>query len=468
MNNYNTIALCALFVMVGAQCAHAQKKTRTYHENFKVAKDVELDINTSYADIEFETWNKDQVDVQALIEIEGATPEQIEASFKSDPVKIIGNSKLIEISTSSRNRELIVLDPENLKDLNIDLSNIMEWNGNKIEIPALPELPEVPEMVEIPPLPPMPPMKIQYFDYEAYKKDGELYLEKWKKEFDKDFSKDYQKKIQEWGRQMELKHKEMADQQKELAAEHQEKAQEERERILQSRQEALIERKKAMDLKREDRANVFFYSDKGNNKNYKIKKTIKIKLPKSTKIKMNVRHGEVKLAENTHNMNATLSYATLLGATIDGDKTYIDASYSPVSVQKWNYGQLITDYSDKVNIHEVGTLTLNATFSDVTIEKLLQRAFIKNDFGPLRIQTVSNDFTDLHVQVQNAELFCKLPTTAYDLVVNGTDSNIKYPKEVAMDIVKNGYNTLYKGYNSNKGSGKSIVVTSKFSDIDLQ
>ena len=183
---------------------------------------------------------------------------------------------------------------------------------------------------------------------------------------------------------------------------------------------------------------------------------------------MNVRHGEVKLAENTHNMNANLSYATLLATTIDGDKTYINASYSPVSVQKWNYGQLKTDYSDKVTINEVGNLTLSATSSDVTIKKLLQKAFIKNDFGLLRINTISNNFTDLDIQVQNTELYCTLPTSAYNLVVNSTNSQVKYPSDITLNETKNGYTTLYKGHHLNDGSGKSIVITSKFSDLLLQ
>ncbi len=68
---------------------------------------------------------------------------------------------------------------------------------------------------------------------------------------------------------------------------------------------------------------------------------------------MNVRHGEVKLAENTNNIDATLSHASLLAATIDGDKTMVMASYSPVSVEKWNYGQLHTDYSENVDLKEV-------------------------------------------------------------------------------------------------------------------
>src|SRR5690606_24949974 len=252
--NYGTIALLALFMLAGINSVYAQKRTKTFHENFKVANNAVLDLNTSYADIEFETWNKDQVDIQAIIEIEGATEEQLEASFSSNPIKITGNSKLIEISTGSLNHKLFAFAPEDLKDLNIDISELI-WDVNKIEAPVLPELPEIPYLSEIAPIPPMPPVRIQHFDYEAYKKDGEQYLEKWKKEFDKDFSKDYQKQMEEWGKHMELKHKEMAEKYKEravkigeAAVKRQEKLQEVQARIMVVRNEALAKGKEAMDL----------------------------------------------------------------------------------------------------------------------------------------------------------------------------------------------------------------------------
>src|SRR5690554_1027386 len=122
--NYNAMAFLALMLLVGVNSAYAQKRTKTFHENFKVSNNAVLDLNTSYAYIEFETWNKDQVDIQAIIEIEGAIEEQLEASFSSNPIKITGNRKLIEISTGSLNHKLFAFAPENLKDLNIDISEL--------------------------------------------------------------------------------------------------------------------------------------------------------------------------------------------------------------------------------------------------------------------------------------------------------------------------------------------------------
>ena len=108
-------------------------------------------------------------------------------------------------------------------------------------------------------------------------------------------------------------------------------------------------------------------------------------MPKSTTIRMNVRHGEVKMAGDTKNLNANLNHASLFAATIDGDNTKIVASYSPISVQHWNYGDLQVDYSEKVELQEVHNLYLSATSSDVAIDKLSKVAFIKNNFGPLSI-----------------------------------------------------------------------------------
>ncbi|MCM4168796.1 hypothetical protein KCTC52924_02489 [Arenibacter antarcticus] len=496
------MAVAAMYILVGSSGAYAQKRTKTIHENFNIGNDAVLEIITSYADIEFETWNRNEIDIVAVIEIEGATPEEVEANFTNIPIKIIGNSKKIEISTGSKHRQLLAFDADSFRNLDIDILDDLDWNEHEIEISALPMIPEIME------IPPMPPMNIQHFDYEAYKKDGEAYMKEWKKEFDKSFSKEYQDKLEEWGKRMEVKREEIREKRQERVEERQEaiqerigKMQEAQEKRKEVMEEARSQRGEEMELKRREQRdrnqhkkmvlerdslklkreelfemgdkhrqgpNIFYFSDKGDHRNYKIKKTIKIKLPKSTKIIMNVRHGEVKLAENTNNISATLSYATLLASTIDGDKTSINASYSPVSVQKWNYGELKTDYSERVHIKEVGNLRLNATFSDVTIESLLSKAVIKNDFGPLSINAVSKDFEDLEIQLQNAELRCNLPTTAYNIVVNSSNSKVEFPKDLGLQKNKNGYSTSYKGYNGKKDSGKSIVINSKYSDIKLQ
>ncbi|MEG3660038.1 OmpH family outer membrane protein [Arenibacter palladensis] len=497
--------ITTVILLMCASVVWGQKKTKTFHENFNVTNEVVLELSTSYADIEFETWNKNQVDITAVVELEDVSEEEANNYFKREPVKIVGNSKNISISTALGHREFVTYNTE---DIDIDFLDQFNGVGGAHNIAPLVELPELPELPEVMELPPLPPMNIQPFDYEAYKKDGEAYLKEWKKEFDKGFGKDYESKMEEWSKKMDLKRAESDKRRLEMEKKREEAHQERLEKLQEIQSQRMEINGKAqeqmaksitsgkqlreiqkdmktitieidstdgksrefifMEERHPTAPNVFYSIKKGGDKNLKVKKTIKIKLPKSTKIKMNVRHGEVILAESTKNLSATLSYSTLLASTIDGDKTYIDASYSPVSVQKWNYGQLKADYSEKVNIKEVENLTLNATFSDVTIENLMQKAFIKNNFGPLVINSISKDFTDLDVNLQNAEFRCVLPQTAFNIAVNGTNSELVHPKELHMVKTKNGYNTLNKGYHINKTSGKSIIINSKFTEVVLR
>ena len=222
------------------------------------------------------------------------------------------------------------------------------------------------------------------------------------------------------------------------------------------------------DSLRVHRPGIFYLSTDGKNKNYKVKKKIKIKMPKSIRLQLNVRHGEVKLAEHTKNINATLSYSRLQAATIDGDKTTIVASYSPVSVQNWNYGQLRTDYSDGVWLREVKNLHLNANSSNVTIDKILKSVYVQNDLGALTIKAVDSNFKDLDITVQNGEVFCNLPSTSYTIYLDGTHSKLTTPASLVLDRSKNQYQVIHKGYYKDKASANAIVITSKYSDVVLE
>lgn len=498
--NIRMLVIATILTMVVFPSCYAQKKTKTFQENFNVGKETVLEINTSYSDLEFETWNRNQVAIVAIVEIEGATEEEATTIFSGAPIKIMGNSKKIEISTGSQYRSQFPFTPDGFREIHGDVLSDLEGMRHEIEMEVLPKLPEVPELPELPEImeiPPLPPINMQPFDYEAYKKDGAAYMKEWKKEFDKSFSQEYQDSMEEWSARMEIRreklrerHRERAEEQREAMEERREKMEEARKNRMEAmeasrkelREELAVRRNelresvhgRVMEMERESPSqkhrhgpNVFYFSEKGSHRNYKIKISIKIKLPKNMKIKMNVRHGEVKLAESGNNIEATLSYASLWANDIAGDQTSIKAFYSPLSVERWNEGRLRADYSEKVTIKEVGKLSLSATFSDITIESLLSEATIKNDFGPLDIQRVSKDLKSLDIKLQNAELRCKLPSSPYTISVTGTHSEVVLPKGLSLQKVINGPSTSYTGYKDKKDSGTSISVNSHFSEVAL-
>lgn len=446
----------------------AQEESKTFKERFIVAEDAVVNINTSYADIEFETWDKDEVAISATITLEGATKEEAENYFKNSPIEILGNSKEIKISSKSKNNDFFA---------SFDSDHVFDHGGMRIEVPEIASfVVTVPEIAPFPEMPPLPLTDAFTFDYEAYQKDGDDYMKKWQKNFEKSFDKKHQKRLEEWAERMEERG-EAIEERMEAYNERREMLLEKRREKLEQREEKLQERREKIQEERAERSmiihsnanspNIFYYANEGEQKNFKIKKTIKISLPKSTRIKMDVRHGEVKLAENTKNLNANLSHSSLWAVTIDGEETTVSAAYTPVSVQKWNYGQLSTSYSEEISLSEVVQLQLQATSSDVTIEKLFNKAFIKNDFGAVHVLELGNDFKELDISVKNGELNVTVPKVATNIYVKGNTSTLKMPEGLQMIETKNGNTTIYKGHHLNNNSNKSIIITSDYSEVVL-
>ncbi len=489
MNKLFKIAPKQLITVLGA-CVltfglSAQKTSKTYTEKFTVSKDAVLDVNTSYADIEFETWDKDIVEVVALIELEGATDEEAEAYFQRMPIEIMGNSQGVKVSSKSKQKGLF---PGGHPNFNLDF-NLTELDLSNL-VMDMQDIAPFPELMVMPPLPMTKAFK---FDYKAYKKDGEVYMKKWQKDFEKSFDKEHQKELEEWGEKMEKRAEELqkrTEKREKLKVKRLEKrteALEEQREVLEEQRFALSEEREKLHSQRmrlttadsthffsfrtdsiRTGPNTFYFLSEGENKNYKIKKTIKIRLPKSTRIKMDVRHGEVKLAENAKNLNATLSHSSLWASTIDGNETNISVSYSPISVQKWHHGQLKANYSKNVSLAEVVNLQLIAKSSNVTIDKLLGKAFLKNDFGPIVISSLGASFEELDVSLKNAELSVDLSNRPARLYIKGTGSELVTPKGLLLTTTKNGNTSIHKGNYINKTGTTSIIITSDYSDVVLK
>ncbi len=468
-------------IVVSAE-AYGQKQTKVYNEKFNVGNESALDINTSYADIEFETWDKNEVQIDAVVEIEGISSEEAENYFKDNPIKIVGNSKNIQISTQGEFSWISGGHHTNMEDFHIEIPEIPEMDFF-FETPPIPELPEFPEMAPMPPI----AAKNFEFDYEAYEKDGEKYLKKWKKDFDKNFNEGFKKEMEEWSTKMKARSEDMKLRRDQMGEER--RALEDRQEVIKDRREAMAEHRieiqkelenevgnqveKEIIIEREsssdsDTPNIFYWSSDGKESNLKVKKVIKIKMPKSTKLKMNVRHGEVKLAENTKNMDATLSYASLLAFTIDGDKTNIVTSYSPVTVLQWNYGHLKADYSEKVDLRQVHNLILNATSSEVTIDQLLKSIVAQNDFGALHVNSVSKDFTNIDISLQNAELNFALPQTPFEISYTGTASEFNPSQKLQLNKTQKGNNVAYRGKHLGGNNGKWVTLNAKYSEVNLE
>ncbi|MDX1334039.1 MAG: hypothetical protein R3252_13500, partial [Robiginitalea sp.] len=157
MKQFNQAVSRLLLVagVFGITSASLGQEAKSYKESFKVKPDVVVELNTSYADIEFETWNRNEVEVEATVELEGATAEEAAAYFGREGVEILGNSSEVKVRTQAERWEF-------------HFDHDMDFNFEDFDV-VVPEIPDVaplveeimeqiPEMVSMPPMPPMPPM----------------------------------------------------------------------------------------------------------------------------------------------------------------------------------------------------------------------------------------------------------------------------------------------------------------------
>ena len=260
----------------------AQTKLEKTSQTIKVDKDVTLDLNTDYCTIELDTWNKDQIEIEAYIEGEKLSKEELQEALKSWNLKVEANTKKVSITSKGNSENLWTFKNNNSPH---DIVIIQELKHDLADIPELAELPEIielPELAELPELPAIPEGISEInFDYEAYKKDGEKYLEEWNKKFEKKFGKEYEQKMEAWSKKYEEKMKawekkfERKNEQRARMAEKRAALLEER---IRKREELNRHREVLIEERKSNRANLF-------HKKPDVKKTIKIRLPKKAKSK---------------------------------------------------------------------------------------------------------------------------------------------------------------------------------------
>lgn len=462
--------LLGLIVLISSGAVFAQEsQQKTVKEVFQVNKDVVIDLDASYTDIEFDTWNKNRVEVEATLEVDDVSKEEAEFYFKNWDFEALGNSSKVSV-TSKHNTNNHWISGH---DFEVDIEPIEFEIAEPIIIePSINEeiVIMTKELERLPPLPPLEysKLKVLEFDYDKYKKEGDKYLAKWKKEWGKAYDGDMKKSMEAWKKEMEAWKKEMKDHQRTIVVEKKRVLEEQR----KLKRELHEQRREQLHLKREkvrqkveearERARAIqsnktlYYSHRSKNKKHNVKRKIKIKMPKGATLKLNVRHGELKLSDNA-GINANLSHTKLYANTITGKNTTIRASYSPVIVENWNRGNLNVKYNKDVVLKNVEVIELQSNSSNVTINQLLNTALIHGNFGKLEINGLDNAFKHLNIALDNTNATIALPNVDYNLQYSGVYSKLSHP-----DNKKGNNNTFII---KDAPNGSPIIINANYSNV---
>jgi len=302
-----------------------QKQTKRIDENFKVNKDVLVEINARHSDVKVVTWNKNTVSIQGVWEIDGISKEDADKYFKGWEFEALGNKNKVVITSKSSNNYYMHYDVFDDMDFDFDFDFDLEsisHIGEMFHGDYFSNLPSIPPLPAVSPLPPMEPMPVFpepfvghlkqiEFDYEAYQKDKDGYMKEFEKR-QKVWQKEFEEKIEP---QMEVYEKQMEEWQKKV--EPQMKAYEEKikqwekemEPKIKAHEKRIEARKKANEKRMEARMKVMdermkkdyarkMKEKKAKMSKYKIRKNLLIKVPVGAKLKVNARYGKITLPDH--------------------------------------------------------------------------------------------------------------------------------------------------------------------------
>ncbi|MGA9591228.1 MAG: hypothetical protein WBV11_15465 [Salegentibacter sp.] len=441
--------------------AQSTKLNKTYN----TAPNVAVNIDATHTNIVVERWDKNQVQVEAVLNAETKDKAKLQELLKSWNLDTRATNSQVKITSSGG----IVwnaaeMDLSSLQEPLSKLPEIIEPVMNHLVAPILKSMSEHP-------LPPQfsEDMGDMDFDYEAYQKEGDKYMERYEEKMHEKFGKNFEKSMEEWAANFEKDSavwKEDFEKSMEKWGEDFGASMEKwGDSFGKNMEEWAHNLEKQMEEKYgdDDEDHVIVVRER----EARAKKTIKLKLPRNAKLDLNVRHGEVKLSGETSDLKANLSHGKLTADVIKGEKTNIRAAYSPVKVKSWQYGVLDASYVENLNLDKVESIKLTSNSSDVTINEIGKTGILSGNFGQLEIKKLSPGFSNLNISLKNSDLKLSLPEAAYQFSYNGNQSNINYPEGLKVKSSKSYDNLTLTGYNKSKGADASISIDASFSELLL-
>ena len=503
MKTYKHKIVGLLFLL--SVSVQAQKFDKTVKEKFKVNSDVNLVINTVHTDVDIETWNRNEVSVVAVMEVEGVTEKEANKILKEWKFEALGNKKTVKISSSSNNFKFkydynfdFDFDFPDVEVHEIDVPDLSGLEGLSV-LAELPEMPELPELFE------MPEIEIDGidFDYEAYKNDSTYlnsYKERiatqvekfknsdWKVKLDSVRNSDEYKlkmeKFKKATKKMALEMKELRNSKefKHTLEESKKMAEKVKKEMLANKSEykeqiklAKEESKKVMaELKRlkeegklENGKNVFIrYSDDKNSK-VKIKKYLKIKVPKNATFDLNVRHGKLNIPASNSKMSANISYGNFIGGVIDGENN-LKFSNSPVVINTINSGNVTLKNVPNATFGTFNNSNLFANSSDVIIETVGNNVALSQKFGNLEVLNIVPTFNNFNVVLDYTKGTFKLSDSSFTFKIHEKNSSVLLDKALndTNNSERDGVEML-QGFSKDKTSKNKLVLTAVYSTVKI-
>ncbi len=435
--SYRFVLLLMLFPILGT----SQSK-REHTETFDMDKNPEIKLDLSHATIKVSTWNKNKVEVKATLTSDNLTQEEFDEIYEAYEIKVLGNSKRVEISShspqKSRIKGMVIrkvaspLSPQTPPRVKGEDESLKGKASSSLEDVSPPSPPEAPSFFN--------------FDYEAFKEDGKAYLEKFKEQIQ---SSSFREEMEEF-----------------------------RETMLEWRRDVLHKRKELIDRGISGMAeinpdSIFFLKrfrsnsrDSLNISSKSIKKIIEIKVPKSATFDVDLMHSSLD-AESMENLKANLRYSDMTVKTLSGEASELKLNYSNLEVNSADQLKLDLVFSKRVNINDVHDLHVKSKMSQLEVKNLKNQAFIQGSYGELTIHEIHPKFSLIDIQLEKSSANLKLPKTSnFNFYAKSSNSKFNMNSDLDLKMTKSFDNVIYTN-SATKTDTQRLSLNVDYSTVTL-
>ncbi len=457
LNLYTIAAVCCTGVF-------AQRIEHKASERFAVEEDVVIRLNTSHTAVVFETWDKNTVAIDAYIEGKAITSDNKERLLENWRVETEGSSREITINAITGNFWKGKEDVPAVAHT-IDITTSEEF---KVLAPMISDmLSPLMERIENHPMPSALTENLasMNFDTQKFKADEEKYVQQWGAQIKEKFGDASDDVMRQWVNELSKNTTVLA------ANSHNTWKGEDFAQQMQAWASQFSVAIENVQVVRGNGGNVMVYSYHTAKPRHKVAvdRIIKVRMPVSANLKLNVRHGNLALPSKITNVIASLAHTPLIANEIKGEQTYIRSSYAPIQVKRWDGGQLFVNYVKNCSIQNAKNLRINADSSNIYIQELEENGAIGSSFGAITVAKLSSVFTILDMAIDNSDVTLQMPSDVpYNIAYNGTQSRISVPNHIQASARRNFGNVLVNGYHQTRNTDKVITINAKYSDVVLK
>lgn len=440
-------------------CSAAGMAQKKLQETHKTNSDVSVVIDARHTNLIIEHWDRNEVEIEAYLEENGSQEGSGQERLDNWKLETSGNPGEVRITSGGGTNTKFNMNMTAMNASMAKLPEMMEPLMNMVGplLEGMANNPLPPEMFEN--------MGDLNFDYEAYQEDGDAYMKEWEKQIEEKFGKDFEVKIKEWGQNFES---EMNQEMKDSLEKSMEKWGEE---FGASMEEWGEEFGKSMESWGEQFGEEMALQLGGQETTgsiSKAKRAIRVKMPRQGNMQLKQRHGKTQLKGEANNLQAELSHSNLSAQTISGEKTSIQASYTPMRIERWNYGVLNTSYVTSCEIETVKSLKLTSNSSELEIGEILETAIITGTFGKLDIGGLGSSFRTVDLTLENSDLNLDLPNSALVFNYNGSQSNLDYPSTIQGTPQKSYDSEIINGFQKSRNASGTVNIKAKYSNVNIR